>query len=262
MNPLRPSFAERETFRSALAEAFAEGRIDETEFGRRLGVIEEGERLEDLLGAMEGLPQDQIVVAEPTPIPAATQPPSRRIGRRVFLGVVAAAGGFVVAGGARPLIESLPSPSEALPRAGGESSRYYEVGGLDDPLEWMADHHYADYIELLVYPDMVGATAVNPERPEVLDRVFKNNTLPWEVEPSGQLGKDARTFALDSANHAAVPELARVAPEITGGARTTHMIFNASEVRVYVEGDAYGVGGGSVTWSLDVTELREVYRSE
>lgn len=259
---MRPSFAEREEFRSALAEAFAEGRIDETDFGRRLGVIEEGERVQDLLDAVEGLPHDQVVVAEPSrPTPASS--PSRRTGRRVFLGIAAAAGGFVVAGGARPLIESLPSPSEVLPRAGdGGSTRYYEDGGIDPALKWLADHHYEQFTELLVYPDMVGATAVNPERPDVLDRIFKNGTLPWEVDPSGQLDEETGTYTIDLVNHIAIPELARVAPEILGGAHTTHMIFNRSEVRVYVEGDEYGVGGGSVTWSPDATELREMYRNE
>lgn len=260
---MRPSFAEREAFRNALAEAFAEGRIDEHDFGRRVEAIESGERVDDLLQALEGLPSGGIEVAtQRAPVEQTVRTPGRRLGRRAFLGIGAAAGGFVVAGGWRPLVEALPSPSEVLPQAGGKSTRYYEAGGLDDAVKWLADHHYEQFIEVTVYPDMFGVTAVNPERPDVLDRVFKNNTMPWEVDPNGQLDKDWEPFGLDVLNLGAVPEFARVAPEMIGGLRTTHMIFSRSEVRVYVEGDEYDVGGGSVTWSSDATELREVYRNE
>lgn len=260
---MRPSFAEREAFRNALAEAFAEGRIDEGDFGRRVETIEHGERVDDLLEALEGLPSGGIEVAtQRAAVVPTARTPGRRLGRRAFLGIGAAAGGFLLAGGGRPLVEALPSPGEVVPQAGGKSTRYYEAGGLDDAVKWLADHHYEQFIEVLVYPDMVGATAVNPERPEVLDRIFKNNTLPWEVDPSGQLGKGSRPFGLDLLNLGAVPEMARVAPEMLGGIRTTHMIFGPNDVRVYVEGDEYDVGGGSITWSSDATELREVHRSE
>ena len=259
---MRPSFAEREAFRSALSEAFAEGRIEEDEFGRRLEAIEQGERVDDLIQALEGLPGADIEVAtQHAPIEQTGRHPGRRLGRRAFLGIGAAAGGFLLAGGWRPVVEALPSPGEVVPQAGGKSTRYYEDGGLEDAVKWLSDHHYELFIEVLVYPDMFGVTAVNPERPEVLDRVFKNNTLPWDVEPDGQLDKDAKPFGLDVLNLGAVPEMARVAPEMLGGVRTTHMIFGSSEVRVHVEGDEYDVGGGSVTWSSDATELREVYRN-
>ncbi|MGC2939561.1 MULTISPECIES: DUF1707 SHOCT-like domain-containing protein [unclassified Brevibacterium] len=57
---MRPSFVERDAFRTALSNAFADGRIDDEEFERRSTLIETGSRASDLQKALEDLPRPEV----------------------------------------------------------------------------------------------------------------------------------------------------------------------------------------------------------
>lgn len=117
-----------------------------------------------------------------------------------------------------------------------------------------------------MHPHIVTAVALAPQRPEVTDRITISNS-GFEAEPYNELTSSDTPFTLDDVDVSLLPAYLAHAPEILGGTKVTHVIIEADStepakviVRVYVEGDEYGAGGGYVLWSGDGQTLLRITR--
>lgn len=257
MNSLRPSFTERDAFRDAVAQAYAEGRLDDDAFARRQEQLERAVTIGDLEEAVDDLPSSYIEVATRSsdhPVPLTAHRP--RWGRRVFLGIGAAAVGFGLAGGigaARGLLPSIQSLS--LPSLGGVDT--FAVGGLAEPFAWLEKHEYVTYTDVTLHGDAFYARALVPGRKTAVDYINMIRSDAPSTRPYGLLSAGAQTFTLDQVTWDRIPEMARVAPDVLGSrGKVTHIIIEPNQahgaaIRAYVDGDAYGAGGGIVEWTPD-----------
>lgn len=111
MSELRPSFQERDRYLDLLSTAYADGRLDETEFEARSNAVLAAVTHRDAMAQFQGLPQPNIVPVTPYPRPQQGPPQafqplpevyrgtsSNDKGRRVVLGVAAAIIGVGVLG--------------------------------------------------------------------------------------------------------------------------------------------------------------------
>lgn len=262
-NPLRPSFAEREAYREVLAQAYAEGRVDDEEFAARQDLVEQAQTLGELRYVAEGLPTGGLEVAGPN-IPAVQ--PDRARGswsRRGLLTLGAAAVGFAAAGGIGKLIDLAPDPDTL--DLSVSTLRPLEPGGVDEPVRWLNEHGYRSFTDLTLHDDMVSAVALVPGRTDALDYITMTGREPPSARPHGQPSTGAYTFELADIDLSLIPEYVRVAPGVMGSDGYVNMVVidgwdGGVAVRPYVEGDAYGAGGGYLVWSADGKRLIAIYR--
>ena len=66
MSELRPSFQERDRYLDLLSTAYADGRLDESEFEARSNAVLAAVTHRDAMAQFQGLPQPNIVPVTPT----------------------------------------------------------------------------------------------------------------------------------------------------------------------------------------------------
>lgn len=266
MNRLRPSHVEREAIRDILSQGYAEGRIEFEEFERKQELVAEAGTITELLQVADGLPTGQLEFAAPNApsLPEPVQAPSWS--RRGFLAVGAAALGFVLAGGIGraaahlfPETGDIPQPAETLEVTHFD---YLAPGAIDPQVAAVRDLGYTHFTDISISEHTIRFDAVSPERPDVTDTItVVGETL--EVEPGDELD-DTPTFTLDDVDLALLPDFIAAAPDVVGGIAVSHVAIGFWQeqvvVRVQVEGDDYGAGGGTAFWSPDGTVLLGVSR--
>lgn len=271
MNRLRPSYAEREAVHDLLSQSFANGRLDFAEFEARVDLVPQAATVSELLQLVDGLPAGSLEFAEQTnpPVPAEPDAPPSWTRR----GVLAAAGlavGFAVSGGftrafAQVSDEAPISPPPPVPQRPALPDQF-APGEFETSLQRITDEGYTTFTRLTVHPHIVTAVALAPDRPEVTDRITITNS-GFETEPYNELTSSDIPFTLDDVDVSLLPAYLAHAPVLLGGTKVTHVIIEVDStepatviVRVYVEGDEYGAGGGYVQWSGDGQTLLRIAR--
>lgn len=276
---MRPSFVERDAFRSALSSAYADGRIDDEEFERRSALIETGNHASDLQRALADLPRPEVEF--PTTLTRAEALRRRRlqrtsgaraVSRRLLLTGGAAALGFVVAGGASRLFGS---DSQAVDTSDSDSS---EVDFISDPaaleevLTKVKDKGYTHFREIFIDPDVLQASARSLKSSRGIDSITVYGRADPDITPSSRLGEGDRLFALDDFALDLVPAMAQAAARKLGsreGLRVelrTESDASSSKaepvISVQIAGGDYGEGGGELRWTGDGTELISIRRTD
>lgn len=269
MTTLRPSFGEREAFRSALAQAYAEGRIDDAEFGRRSTAVESAANVDGLRRALADLPQPSVVFpsigsGDDTARLGGPADPTASTPRRVVLGLAAAALGFVVAGGPGRLIDVIgPRVPDSLPDAGDvidpATDYLRNAAAIDEALDHLVDRGYEEFVSLDFYDNHLSVAARSISDRRGIDGVSVFSLDDIDTRPSGQFEEGRETLSRSDVKSAIIVEMARVAPAMTEGTGPGHAGISLGSdgltAAVYVEGNEYGVGGGRVEWTVDGTEV-------
>lgn len=283
---MRPSFVERDAFRSALSAAYADGRIDDQEFARRSTLIETGNHASDLQRALTDLPQPEVEF--PTTLTRAEALKRRRslrasgaptLSRRLLLAGGAAALGFIVAGGASRLFGSDSQAVEASDTgSGSDSDSEPEVDFISDPaalkevLTKVEDEGYTHFREIFIDPDVLQAGTRSLKSSRGIDSITVYGREDPEITPRGRLGESDRLFTLDDFALDLIPAMARAAQKELGsrqGVRVemrTESDASSSEaepvISVQIAGGDYGEGGGELRWTGDGKELISIRRAD
>lgn len=281
---MRPSFAERDSYRSALSQAFADGRIEEDEFSRRSALVETGQSADELREALADLPQPEVEF--PTTVTRAEAlDRSRRlqasgipqVGRRAALAAGAAVLGFAVAGGFGRLFGvSESTDSGDGDSAGSDSgSAGADSGGADyltDPaarkaiLKKVADKGYTQFTQMSLYDESFTAGARSLTSNRGVDSLNAYADGQLDAQPSTHLRDDQKLFTVDDAAFDLIPAMARAAVKKLGGktADRAEIAFGEDDltIAVYVEGGDYGEGGGALTWTADGKQLLKITRAD
>lgn len=279
MSSLRPSFAERDAFRDLLAASYADGRLDEAEFGSRQELLEQATTVGDLLAVADGLPTDGISLPQVRRAIPTTATPKRRWNPRLM--AVAAAVALIVgfaAGGGFGFLAGADTP-DSRPSGGQPPEpavRPLQPGGMAPVIDWLGEHDYNRIVDMTLHEEMVYVQAIVPGSDRKTDRITWTTEPEPEVEPSGLLSEEGtETFPLRALAYSSLPAMTAAAPSMLDSTsdqlhlvirRTAAFGFRAYEdepvqVTVYVTGDDYGDGGGRVMWSGDGQELLQVSRA-
>ena len=273
---LRPSFAERDAFRSALSQAYAEGRIDDAEFERRSVLVEGADDVSGLRRALKDLPHPTIVFPN-----TFTRAEALRLGadaerspvaRRAVLGAgVLGAGilGFAVAGGFGRLFASADedAPNPASPTTETDMRDYLnDADAAHAVLEQVSAKGYRRFVSLSLHTDMFLAGAQSLTNSRGIDSIACYSDGEMTITASSHLPRGAKLFALDDIAVDRVPAMAAAALETIGGRSANFAEAGISDdgttITVYIDGDDYGVGSGSMEWTADGTELIRTYRAD
>jgi len=275
---LRPSFVERDAFRTALSSAYADGRIDDEEFERRSTLIETGNHAADLQRALADLPRPEVEF--PTTLTRAEALKRRRslrtsgapaVSRRLLLAGGAAALGFVVAGGASRLFGA---DSKAVETSGSDSPEVdfiTDPAALEDVLTRVKDKGYTHFREISIDPDVFQAGARSLKSSRGIDSVIVYGRAEPDITPSSRLGEGDRLFTLDDFALGLIPAMAQAAAKKLGSRqglrvelRTESDASNSKAepvISVMVAGGDYGDGGGELRWTGDGAELISIRRT-
>lgn len=275
MTSLRPSFGEREAFRSALAQAYAEGRVDDAEFEARSSAVESAVSVDGLRRAVADLPQPSLVfpsIATGDDVRRLRRrsAPSASVSRRVALGLGAAALGFVVAGGAGRLIAEagalIPDPVPDVAGAVDPDTDYLRnAAAIDAALDHLVDLGYDRFVSVDFYDNHLSVAAQSITDARGIDGLSVFSLDDIDTRPSGQFEEGRATFSRSDVKSGIIVEMARVAPEMTGGTGPGHagvsLGADGLTAAVYVDGNDYGVGGGRVEWTADGAEVIAISRN-
>ena len=275
MTSLRPSYGEREAFRSALSQAYADGRIDDDEFEKRATIIESCTSVADLRRALRELPQPSVVFPK-TVTKAEALKGRRHVGvgrrsglkRRVALGLIAVAIGFAAAGGIGRVIDVLPgggAVAESIQKS-QDTDYLRDSVAIDEALDLVRDRGYTDFVGIGFYDNHLSIDARSPKNAKGIDHVTIFDTDDVKFDPAGQFTQEHVVFSRGEVDAALLVEMAATAPDIIGGAAPSHLLLGQDSgeltASVYVEGDEYGTGSGSVIWTADGTEMVRISRSD
>jgi hypothetical protein len=280
---MRPSFAERDSFRAALSQAYADGRIDDDEFERRSTLVETGVHAADLREALADLPQPEVEF--PTTLTRAEALDRRRrlqatgapkYGRRALLAGGAAVLGFVVAGGlGRVFGDSGGSDADDDAAAGAAEPAgdfVHDSTALNAFIEKVKGKGYTHFMTIDIYPHNVQATARSLKSMSGIDVLSDYGDGKVEADPAGHLPNDVELFALDDFAVDLIPAMAREAQKKLGGQNGVHVMLNMGPghiddhmepmITVYIEGGDYGEGAGQVVWTGDGKQLDSIRRED
>ncbi|WP_258234196.1 DUF1707 SHOCT-like domain-containing protein [Brevibacterium oceani] len=288
---MRPSFAERDAYRSALSQAFADGRIEEGEFSRRSILVETGQSADELRRALADLPQPEVEFPSTVTRAEALDrsrrrqaPGGKKYGRRALLAGGAAALGFVVAGGIGQLVGGNPGSANAAGDSddgddsddGGDTRSagdfVYDPAALGAVLQKIKDKGYTHFMSIDIYPDTFQAAARSLKSMSGIDAITDYGDGKLEINATGHLPQDIDLFTLDDFALDLIPAMARAAQKKIGGKNGLHVMLNMGPgqvddkseplISVYVEGGDYGVGTGEVVWTGDGKQLDSVHRAD
>lgn len=280
---MRPSFAERDSYRSALSQAFADGRIEEDEFSRRSTLVETGQSTDELREALADLPQPEVEFPK-TVTRAEALDRSRRlqasgapqVGRRAAIVAGAAVLGFAVAGGFGRLFGgSEPADSGEGSAGSGDSGSDNSGAGADyltDPaarkaiLKQVTDKGYTQFTQMSLYDESFTAGARSLTSKRGVDSLSAYSDGQLDAEPSTHLRDDQKLFTLDDVAFDLIPAMARAAAKKLGGksAERAEIAFGENDltIAVYVKGGDYGEGGGALTWTANGKQLLKITRAD
>jgi hypothetical protein len=264
---IRPSFAEREAFRTALSQAYADGRIDDVEFDHRSTLVETGISADELREALRDLPQPATEF--PTTVTRAEALESQRLrGQRPH---VSRRGLFLLCGGALGAVAGLydgwqhgPAASDS---ADDDSAWDYphDAEAIEQILGVIEDKGYREFTYLRFYSGGLVGGAKTPKGPAGIDglEAFDDDL---SVAPESHLSDDDELFRLDGIAFELIPAMSRSAIEKLGGRAVNYaevgIVSGEPTIRVAVDGDDYGVGAGSLEWSADGEELLRIHRDD
>ncbi|HSO68738.1 MAG TPA: DUF1707 domain-containing protein [Arachnia sp.] len=207
MSELRPSFQERDRYLDLLSTAYADGRLDESEFEARSNAVLAAVTHRDAMAQFQGLPQPNIVPVAPTyprpqqGPPQAFQPlpevyrghSSGGVGRRVLLGVGAAVVGLGVLGvisfsgvmmsdsGTGVMDPMMPEPDWA----GGAldlDPMFFE--GWAETSALLRDHGLDSLAELRITTDEIGGVGSQARAPGEITTFSRLGMGPIEMSAS------------------------------------------------------------------------------
>jgi hypothetical protein len=277
---MRPSFAERDSYRSALSQAFADGRIEEDEFSRRSTLVETGQSADELREALADLPQPEVEFPK-TVTRAEALDRSRRlqasgapqVGRRAAIAAGAAVLGFAVAGGFGRLFGGAESSGSDDDSAdSGDSVSGAGADYLTDPaarkaiLKKISDKGYTQFTQMSLYDESFTAGARSLTSKRGVDSLSAYSDGQLDAEPSTHLRDGQKLFTLDDVAFDLIPAMARAAVKKLGGkaADRAEIAFGEDDltIAVYVKGGDYGEGGGALTWTADGNQLLKITRAD
>lgn len=238
MSELRPSFQERDRYLELLSTAYADGRLDESEFETRSNAVLAAVTHRDAMAQFQGLPQPNIVPvtpAFPRPQPGppqAFQPlpevyrgvPSSDVGRRVLLGVGATVVGLgvlgvigfsgmmmsdSVTGGMNPM---MPEPEWA----GGSlelDPMFFE--GWAETSALLLDHGLDSLVELRITVDEIAGVGSQARAPGEITTFSRLGMGPIEMSGSTVAGP-VNLAELDLVNGLVPKALETAALNLTG----------------------------------------------
>ena len=274
---LRPSFAERDSFRSALTQAYGDGRIDDEEFDRRSTLIETGTQAADLRRALAGLPQPEVefpaTVTRAQALECRRRPRasgSVRLGRRALLIGGAAALGFVLAGG----FDGTTGSQGARSGPGKQPDRdlLYDFEALQEVLERVREKGYTHFTRVSIDPGTFDAEARSVRSENGVDylKVYGDGEL--EITAGRHLSEHEDLFTLENFALDLLPAMARAAREELGGTNGERAQLSVESgaidsrkepmITVLVHGGDYGEGGGHLRWTGDGKELDSIHRAD
>lgn len=273
---LRPSFVERDAFRTALSQAYADGRIDDAEFERRSTLLETGRHAADLRQALADLPQPEVEF--PTTLTRAeaiehqrrrARKDSPKLSRRVLLAGGAAAVGFVLAGGVSTLFGREPQGDDSEKPTETAADFIADSAALKRVLTKITDKGYKQFTSIDIDPDVVEAAARSLKSSRGIDSITAYEGGDIDITPSGRLNDGVKPFTVDVFALDLIPAMVRAAEKKLGsrqGARVelgTDTGITGSEpvITVLIEGDDYGDGGGELRWTADGKELISIHRA-
>lgn len=267
---LRPSFAERDSFRSALSQAYADGRIDDAEFERRSTLVESGDSADELREALADLPQPETEF--PTTVTRAEALDRQRRGRTstkvsrrslffIGAGILGAIGGFSDGLGGdseEPAAESTQSQTTDYPT---------DATAIEGVVAAVKKKGYRDFQLMSFSSGDFTASARSPKNRNGLDSIQSYAGDEIEVQPSAHLGRNDTLFTLEGIDFDLIPTMCRGALDKLGGKTVTRAEITTSgdgepTISVYVEGDDYGVGSGSLEWTKDGSQLLRIARQD
>lgn len=255
---MQPSYEERDRFLDELASAYAQGRVDDSQFARRSEQILTSETREDLERALAGLrinprpyepASGQVAhVAQPyqpQPPPLyGPQPKTRRVGRRsMFLvgGSVAFVGVVSVA-----MAGSLLRNNDPVPYSGGAMytpdatptvSNYLD-GNFHGPL----DRYLTGAIsQVILTQSSVVAWAKPLGKPWARITIDTAGTVSTEPTDDG-----SNIFDATEANVFVVSEVVQTSSEKVGAVKSVEFVRPSAKLPVRIV--VTGVGGGQVIW--------------
>lgn len=211
MSELRPSFQERDRYLDLLSTAYADGRLDESEFEARSNAVLAAVTHRDAMAQFQGLPEPNIVPVTPTyprpqpgppqafqPLPEVYRGPSSSgVGRRVVLGVAAAIVGMGALGvisfsgmrtsesGSGVMDPMMPEPEWA----GGAldlDPMYLEGWGETSAL--LREHGLDSLLELRVTVDEIAGVGSQARAPGELTTFSRLGMGPIEMSESTAAG--------------------------------------------------------------------------
>ena len=284
---MRPSLFERDSYRSALSQAFADGRIEEDEFSRRSTLVETGQSADELREALADLPQPEVEFPTTVTRAEALDRSRRlqasgapRVGRRAALTAGAAVLGFAVAGGFGRLFGGSESAGSGDASADSDADSAGSDGGsgaggadyLTDPaarkaiLKKVADEGYTHFTQMSLYDEAFSAGARSVSAKRGVDSLNAYADGQLDAQPSTHLRDDQKLFTLDDVAFDLIPAMARAAVKKLRGktADRAEIAFGEDEltIAVYVEGGDYGEGGGALTWTADGKQLLKITRAD
>lgn len=282
---MRPSFVERDAFRTALSNAFADGRIDDEEFERRSTLIETGSHASDLQKALEDLPRPEVEF--PTTLTRAEaigrqrrkgQKDSPKLNRRLLLAGGAAALGFVVAGGLGELFGGGRADAESADPAEPAADFIDDPAALEAVLKNIEDKGYTHFTQVSIGPDVFEARARSLKTSSGVDSLTDYGDGDLRIADAGHLSKDTDLFTLDEFAVDLIPAMSQAAQEELGGPTTGRVELSVERgprgqdgggepvvepvITVTIEGGEYGRNGGYLRWTGDGQELISIYRSD
>lgn len=285
VSEMRPSFAERDAFRTALATAFADGRIDGEEFERRSTLIETGSRASDLQKALEDLPRPEVEF--PTTLTRAEaierrrtkgQRGSPKLSRRLLLAGGAAAFGFVVAGGLGELFGGDSADAQSTDAEEPAAAFIDDPAALQSVLKNVEDKGYTHFAQISIGQDVFAARARSLKTSSGADSLTDYGDGDLAIADSGHLSKDTDLFTLGEFALDLIPAMSQAAQRELGGTTTARVELGVERgprgqdgrgepvvepvITVTVEGGEYGKDGGHLRWTGDGKELISIYRSD
>lgn len=276
---MRPSFGERDAFRSALSQAYADGRIDDEEFARRSSLVETGRGADELRRALKDLPQPDVrfpitLTRSESEFRRERSTDSPTIRRRTVLSAGAVGAGilgFAVAGGFGHVFASGSGTESAgsseTPKSDGAVRDYLnDAAAARSVLDEVRKKGYRSFTGFSLYTDMVVASAQSLTTARGVDSITVYADAETVITPTSHLQEDAKLFALDDIAFDRVPAMARAALKTIGGRATNYADVRIDEeeptITVYIDGDEYGVGSGSMEWTADGKDLIRIYRED
>ena len=211
MSELRPSFQERDRYLDLLSTAYADGRLDESEFEARSNAVLAAVTHRDAMAQFQGLPEPNIVPVTPTyprpqpgppqafqPLPEVYRGPSSGgVGRRVVLGVGVAIVGMGVLG-VISFSGVMMSDSDTGVMEPMMPEPEWVVVGLDaDPIffeGWaetsalLREHGLDSLLELRVTVDQIGGVGTQARAPGELTTFSRLGMGPIEMSESTAAG--------------------------------------------------------------------------